>query len=308
MTGGRISEKTIQSCKDYLDFARCERPDGTAYGTSGECRKGRKAEKDPEENRRLVREALKASPEEFNSKFYPIIEGILNGNAEDFEERASSTPRSKLSESDNVKITAARRLAIIAEDYQELKGTNAKAAAKLKTTKEFFDDMKWRLPNDQVLITEGTLRAIWDGKDIAKNARDIFPEEAQKVKFGQSKGSIAEHSHPTSVLKDNILNRRFKSPSEMASFIMKRNFLTWVAGPEDGRMTEAGLRSTTPDPNDIFSRYKASKIKALPIRRNNGMMSLDDQGLNVPKWLNNAKEARERGESFEDWVTSVIEF
>jgi len=308
MNGGRISEETVQSCKDFLDFTTCERPDGSLYGTGGRCRKGTETERDPEENRRLVGEALRASPEEFNSKFYPMIEKILDQNAKDFEDRASSTPRAKLTESDNVKITAAKRLAVSIEDYQELKGTNAKAAAKLKATKEFFDDMKWRLSNEQVLITEGTLKAIWDGKDISKKAKDLFPEEAKEVKFGQSKGSIGEHSHPTAVLKEDLLNKKFQSNSEMASFVMRRNFLTWVAGPEDGKMTEAGFRSKTPDSNDAFSRYKASQIKAFPIRKENGLMSQDGQGLNTPKWLSNAKEARKRGDSFEDWVASIVSF
>ena len=29
-----------ESTEDFVDFARCQRPDGSYYGTSGQCRKG----------------------------------------------------------------------------------------------------------------------------------------------------------------------------------------------------------------------------------------------------------------------------
>jgi hypothetical protein len=42
---GTFSEESLNSCRelmssDTLDFNRCERPDGTFYGTGGQCRKG----------------------------------------------------------------------------------------------------------------------------------------------------------------------------------------------------------------------------------------------------------------------------
>ena len=308
MTGGTIPRETVEDCKNFLDFTRCERPNGTAYGTAGKCRKGVEAERDPEENKRLVKEALSASIGEFNSKFYPMIESIINKNADDFLEKTENTPRAKLNERDNVKITAARRLEISIEDYHLLKGENPKVAAQIKGTKEFFDDMKWRLSNSQVLISEGTLRAIWNGKDVSKKAKDLFPEEAKQAKFGQSKGSIGEHAFPTAVLKDKLLSERFKSPQELASYVMRKNFLTWVAGPEDAKMTAVGYRSKTPDSSDLFARYKAAEFKALPIKPQNGMMSADGQGMNVPKWLKNAEAARKKGDSFEDWVSTIVQF
>lgn len=42
---GNFSEESITKCKELLggefDFARCVRPDGSVYGTSGKCRKGK---------------------------------------------------------------------------------------------------------------------------------------------------------------------------------------------------------------------------------------------------------------------------
>lgn len=38
---GSISTTALEFTHDYLTFARCERPDGTFYGTNGKCRKGK---------------------------------------------------------------------------------------------------------------------------------------------------------------------------------------------------------------------------------------------------------------------------
>lgn len=37
---GSFSEDSLNQVSSILDFARCVRPDGTAYGTAGRCRKG----------------------------------------------------------------------------------------------------------------------------------------------------------------------------------------------------------------------------------------------------------------------------
>lgn len=38
---GSISTTALEFTHDYLTFTRCERPDGTFYGTRGKCRKGK---------------------------------------------------------------------------------------------------------------------------------------------------------------------------------------------------------------------------------------------------------------------------
>jgi hypothetical protein len=255
-----------------------------------------------------VKRALAATQEEFNAEFYPKAQALLDANAAAYEERVSGTPRSELSAADNMMITAARRMEITVEDYKELAGTNAEAAAQLKSTKELFDDMKWRMANDQVFVSEGTLRGWYEGKDMSKKANDIFPEQAKSAKFGQSKASIGEHALPTAVLKQQLMEQNFAGHPQLASFVMRRNFLSWVDGPADARMTTAGYRSKTPDPNDVFARYKAASIKALPVKRDGGLMTGDGRGMNTKRWMESAAAARERGESFEDWASTVIEF
>lgn len=38
---GSISNTVLEFTHDYLTYARCERPNGTSYGTAGQCRKGK---------------------------------------------------------------------------------------------------------------------------------------------------------------------------------------------------------------------------------------------------------------------------
>lgn len=285
------------------EFTRCQRANGTYYGTGGVCRKGVQADKAEE-----VKKALAASQEEYNRVYYPKAQALLDENAKAYEERVSGTPRSELSAADNMRVTASRRMEVTVEDYKELAGTNAEAAAQLKSTKELFDDMKWKLGNEQVFVSEGTLRGWYEGKDMSKKANAVYPEQAKSSKFGQSKAAIGEHALPTAVLKQQLMSRDFSGHPQLASFIMQRNFLSWVDGPADARMTAAGYRSKTPDPNDVFARYKAVGIKALPIKRDGGLMTKDGQGMNTKRWMESAAAARARGESFEDWAATVIEF
>ena len=42
------SEEVSREVADMLDFSRCERPDGSHYGTSGNCRKGKQVSADEE--------------------------------------------------------------------------------------------------------------------------------------------------------------------------------------------------------------------------------------------------------------------
>ena len=65
-------EDFSESAQETLDFARCQRPDGSYYGTSGQCRKGSpagakeesatataKASKDPAVQKRLLQTEIK---------------------------------------------------------------------------------------------------------------------------------------------------------------------------------------------------------------------------------------------------------
>lgn len=43
---GSLSQSAVDTTTKMLDFTRCERPDGTVYGTSGKCRKGTERQKE----------------------------------------------------------------------------------------------------------------------------------------------------------------------------------------------------------------------------------------------------------------------
>lgn len=45
---GNFSEQSLQQVESMFDFKRCVRSDGSAYGTDGTCRKGKRRDKDPE--------------------------------------------------------------------------------------------------------------------------------------------------------------------------------------------------------------------------------------------------------------------
>lgn len=43
---GSLSHNAVSLVEEMFDFTRCERPNGTAYGTAGKCRKGTEKQKD----------------------------------------------------------------------------------------------------------------------------------------------------------------------------------------------------------------------------------------------------------------------
>jgi hypothetical protein len=306
MRGGRISEETVQYCKDFLDFTRCERPNGTAYGTGGKCRKGVEAERDIEENRRLVKAALAASSEEFNSKFYPLIERKINNAAKDFEERVKNDT---FSDDDEVKLTAAEMFLAVKRRYDKAAGENEKLAEKIAKTGEFFVGIKWRCDSPVTLISSGTLKAAWDGNDVGAKAKDVFPEDAKDQKFGQSKAAVGEHPHPSAILLKQLLGLKTNSPSKIVSFAMEKNLVSWTAATEDGKMTAMGYKHKSPNEDEVLSRYKAAGIKAFPIRKDLGLTQKGrDFELLPKKLLKSALEAKSKGDSFEDWVASVVAF
>ena len=49
-----LQDNSLELARELFDFTRCERPDGSAYGTAGQCRKGVEAEKDEADAERLT--------------------------------------------------------------------------------------------------------------------------------------------------------------------------------------------------------------------------------------------------------------
>jgi hypothetical protein len=61
---GRFKEESLQEFSEsYLDFARCERPDGSTYGTGGQCRKGKETgDKEESPSDKLRKAAEEGNP------------------------------------------------------------------------------------------------------------------------------------------------------------------------------------------------------------------------------------------------------
>lgn len=62
---GSFSKSSLENVKALFDFTLCERPNGTRYGTSGKCRKGREVKPEStskEARRRRVKTALEELP------------------------------------------------------------------------------------------------------------------------------------------------------------------------------------------------------------------------------------------------------
>jgi hypothetical protein len=301
MTGGRISNEIIQSCKDFLDFTRCERPDGSAYGTGGKCRKGVEADKVE-----TLTKILGMPADQYAAEYYPKLQKMLEDEANEFLARINDLPPEKRSAEDAVRMTAAKRLNIVLEDIREYSG-NAKVVAALKGTKEMFDDMKWRITPKRVFISEETLRLAWQGVNPSAKARDLFPD--MDTKFGQSKVSIGEHAFPTSILKTQLISKQFNKPQDLAAFVLKRNFITWVGAPENSIMDGMGYKQRTPDQNNVFARYAVSGIKAYPVTNDPKIHSIigGKAGLQGPRLTKMASEAKAQGQSFEEWAATIID-
>ena len=78
-------ESFSESALEVLDFARCQRPDGSYYGTSGQCRKGTLA--DPREKKEAkAKKKTELTPEKAGKELSLLAEKLSEGggDSEDF--------------------------------------------------------------------------------------------------------------------------------------------------------------------------------------------------------------------------------
>jgi len=108
-----------ESTEDFVDFARCQRPNGTFYGTNGQCRKGTPtSEKAPE--KKTARKSAKSAPKRDDSKDLKNKRGTVIG----------TSPRNMLV--DNIKMLEGRLKDSRSEgETKLLKDSITKAKAKL---------------------------------------------------------------------------------------------------------------------------------------------------------------------------------
>lgn len=303
---GEILGETVQVCIGIFEFTRCERPDGSAYGTGGKCRKGVEADKPDKEKVARVSRALSSNFDDFLSEFGGSRQRIMDESAENIVERISSTPRHKLDKFDLQRVISAKRLASLVEDINEFKamGDEGKAAIKaISGTKEFFDDMKWRLVNERMMVTEGTLRLAWDNVPLVGKANAVLKTNIH----GQSLIVVTEHPVPTKILKSDILSLKSPKQDEVIREVSKRNLLSLTSAIEDKVLNDSGYKSSMPDPRNTFSRYDVSEIKVFPLRVNNDRIAGVHPNILRKNISDSAQKAKADGKSFEEWVASEID-
>lgn len=298
---GEFSE---EATAEFYNFQRCQRPDGTHYGTGGVCRKG--APVGPAEKAAMVKEALAMPFKEFEAKYGAARDATMNARAEEIAATINNTPIQKLSVDDARRAFTAKRLSGTLQDIDDLKALGpegAKMAKSMSTTKEFFDDMKWRLLNDRVLVSEDTLTLAWEGKNLNGKANTTFGSKA----FGQSKVAVAEHPVPSKTLKTELLSSKARTPQAVAEASLKRNFISMTSAREDNRLNTGGFKSGMPNPKVPMSRYQRSEVKTFMLDGNTTLKTTSNPSAISTKLNKTASEAKAAGQTKEEWIASIVE-
>ena len=130
-----------ESTEDYLDFARCQRANGTIYGTSGQCRKGSPiGAKEKEETK--GRSSKAKSKQEDRSVIYPSPGENLTRLGRDMGSTPADRARFERIQRQNAaadKLQAQRDAALAKENKAS---TQTKAPEKKASTKSAATDIK----------------------------------------------------------------------------------------------------------------------------------------------------------------------
>jgi len=128
-----FSEASSTLANQYLDFTRCVRPDGTAYGTRGKCRKGTEQAKPQKESKPRVKKSPKEAYALLVKKQQEMVDaGDMEGALK-------------------LKDAIAKRLKEVeaSPEGQEQQKTLKKAAKEITEKKESFEEAQERRNRDQ---------------------------------------------------------------------------------------------------------------------------------------------------------------
>ncbi len=159
-------EDFSESALETLDFARCQRPDGSFYGTGGQCRKGSpagakeksatataKASKDPAVQKRLLQTEIKKVSAKYEK---------LRGKPEAAAERKKLMGR--------------------ADEIVKKLGEIDAAASKAPDTKQLRKDMISARDNEKKLRAERKTAEAGDDKKAAATARRAHIDSKKEAK------------------------------------------------------------------------------------------------------------------------------
>ena len=183
--------------------------------------------------------------------------------------------------------------------YRRIKEGNPVEAAKFKKNGYLGTPLKWLLNNEVVYMELETIKLLWGGVDISKNANKHYNDPS----LGLNKGSllaVCEHIYPTQLLKEEVFETApVASVSDLLRFILNHAVISWTAAIEDTKLRESGWNAATPDPNNIWARYEAVEIKTFPLRP--AFISSNGHDLKVSTLLKAAKNAKKEGLTFENF-------
>lgn len=219
-------ESVVGILVNTLDFARCVRPDGTAYGTRGKCRKGTEQEKENSEDRlereipravraipskvgplNLPRKAKKETPEQVNARIdrnkkVKAAEAERKRSRENLDRSASKIAedifRSRGGASDG-SVRSQNRINNIKESLKELHGSSRKGS-KASDLIEKGD-------------TKGILKLAEDtvskGKEEHTKARVKEERDFQKATLKEKVGAAKREGRSEEEIRRLMENERF---------------------------------------------------------------------------------------------------
>lgn len=191
---GNFSEESIAKVTEILDFARCQRPDGTYYGTAGKCRKGKltgakaapvKKEASPPKAKpaKKVKAKAKAKPEA--KKETPLVEPAPVKKTKQVKKTTAKPPAPKS------KPKAEPKEAQLLKKYQDL----AKKQQKLVDAGKFKEAVK---------INKEVNKAYYAWEKVSKSKK-----ETEKKLVSATKEKSEEQKKFQATL--NKLNERQRS-------------------------------------------------------------------------------------------------
>lgn len=296
-----VQENSLGS-DSHLDFSRCQRPDGTYYGTGGVCRSGVPADKTNDEKVKRVKRALSSSFDDFISEFGENRQKLFDQGALDLaqisSEKLTNLPFDKMETA-----LVANQMLSLHKNFEEMKGSlSEKEMMKLAKSGDFFTGMKWRMLNPQFGVTPGTLALAWKLEDTQSNAKTTLKGV---LPYGSRRLVVPEHVVPTKVMVSNFLQAKFSSPSQILEFAAKRNIMSMTSAPEDYKIEKRGFKSSMPAGNkNPFARYDGAQVKMFPVSREFSATT----SKNLHRAIDaSVKKAKAEGLTYEEWVATVVD-
>ena len=208
-----------------------------------------------------------------------------------------------LSGSDLSFLQAADNLLDLVRRYRRIKEINPEGALGLRNNGYLGTPMKWVLKSQVVFIEEESIRLLWNGADVSKNASKYYKDDSLGLRR-DSKLAVGEHPHPTSILKEQVFEEApITSVVVFLRFILNRNVISWTAAIQDTRLREAGFNSNTPDRENVWARYEAVGIETFPLQPR--FITKNGHDLKVKALLKVSATMRQEGCTFEEFKSAI---